>query len=99
MNRTPWRMLIAVAISLSIPMYAYAATLTTLFSFGGSAGSYPNATPIIVGGQLYGTTSFGGAAGLGTVYKIDPTTGAETVLHSFAGGSDGGGGTVFKLTP
>jgi uncharacterized repeat protein (TIGR03803 family) len=35
-------------------------------------------------GNLYGTTSSGGAAGFGTVFKID-ASGVETVLHSFTG--------------
>ncbi len=39
-------------------------------------------------GNLYGTTTDGGAHGYGTVYKIGKN-GAETVLYSFAGGSDG----------
>ena len=39
-------------------------------------------------GNLYGTTNTGGTAGFGTVYKVD-ATGHETVLHSFAGGTDG----------
>ena len=38
--------------------------------------------------NLYGTTSSGGASGLGTVFKID-TSGTETVLHSFTGSPDG----------
>jgi uncharacterized repeat protein (TIGR03803 family) len=39
-------------------------------------------------GNLYGTTYFGGANGLGTVFKVT-LSGTETVLYSFAGGSDG----------
>jgi uncharacterized repeat protein (TIGR03803 family) len=39
-------------------------------------------------GALYGTTIGGGAFNLGTVFKLSPS-GAETVLHSFAGGADG----------
>jgi uncharacterized repeat protein (TIGR03803 family) len=39
-------------------------------------------------GNLYGTTSAGGAAGLGVVYMLD-TSGQETVLHSFTGSPDG----------
>ncbi len=38
-------------------------------------------------GNLYGTTSSGGSAGFGTVFKID-ASGVETVLYSFTG-SDG----------
>jgi uncharacterized repeat protein (TIGR03803 family) len=40
-------------------------------------------------GNLYGTTSGGGTSLEGTVFKLDPTTGAETVLYSFTGGADG----------
>jgi uncharacterized repeat protein (TIGR03803 family) len=40
-------------------------------------------------GNLYGTTHQGGAFQLGTVFKID-LAGVETVLYSFAGGTDGG---------
>jgi uncharacterized repeat protein (TIGR03803 family) len=39
-------------------------------------------------GNLYGTTSGGGAHGVGTVFKLSPS-GAETVLYSFAGAPDG----------
>jgi uncharacterized repeat protein (TIGR03803 family) len=38
-------------------------------------------------GNFYGTTSGGGAHGVGTVFKITPA-GALTLLHSF-GGADG----------
>jgi uncharacterized repeat protein (TIGR03803 family) len=39
-------------------------------------------------GNLYGTTIYGGTYGHGAVFKVTPQ-GLETVLHSFAGGSDG----------
>jgi uncharacterized repeat protein (TIGR03803 family) len=39
-------------------------------------------------GNFYGTTYFGGSNGFGTVFKVTPG-GTETVLYSFAGGSDG----------
>jgi uncharacterized repeat protein (TIGR03803 family) len=42
-------------------------------------------------GTLYGTTFYGGAYGYGTVFKLNPTTGQETVLYSFTGGNDGEG--------
>ena len=63
---------------------------TTVYSFsGGSDGSTPAAALLDVGGTAYGTTSGGGAFDLGTVFSIDLATGAETVVYSFAGGSDG----------
>jgi uncharacterized repeat protein (TIGR03803 family) len=63
---------------------------TVLHSFtGGADGGYPFATLIAdVAGNLYGTTSNGGASGYGVVFALTPS-GAETVLHSFTG-SDGG---------
>jgi uncharacterized repeat protein (TIGR03803 family) len=39
-------------------------------------------------GNLYGTTTEGGSDVLGAVYELTPS-GTESVLHSFAGGSDG----------
>src|ERR1039458_1607249 len=63
---------------------------TVLHSFSGSDGSYPFAGVTLDSeGNLYGTTSRGGAKGYGTVYKVD-STGNESVLYSFTGGTDGG---------
>ena len=55
-----------------------------------AAGANPVAPLISVGGNmLYGTTSSGGMFGGGTVFSLNPNTGAEAVLHSFGGGMDG----------
>jgi uncharacterized repeat protein (TIGR03803 family) len=79
-----------------------------LYSFGNSDGMVPMAGVIKVGGKLYGTTKFGGAWDCGTVFSVSLKTGAETVLHSFGGGSDGGqpldgliaaNGTLYGTTP
>lgn len=40
-------------------------------------------------GNLYGMTEYGGAYDRGSVYKLNTTTGAYSVLHSFGAGSDG----------
>lgn len=40
-------------------------------------------------GNLYGTTYWNGVSGMGTVFRVT-TDGMESILHSFAGGSDGG---------
>lgn len=63
---------------------------TVLYTFsGGVDGEYPYAGLVRdFSGNLYGTTLDGGSAGWGVVFKLD-TMGAETVLHSFGGGSDG----------
>jgi len=58
-----------------------------LYSFcsqeGCTDGAIPNAGLIDLGGTLYGTTPDGGAYDGGTVFALDPGTGAETVLYSF----------------
>jgi uncharacterized repeat protein (TIGR03803 family) len=65
-------------------------TATLLLAFkGGDFGSTPYDRLVAdAAGNLYGTTSTGGAfPGLGVVFKLAPD-GTETVLHSFSG-SDG----------
>ncbi|HEX4159622.1 MAG TPA: choice-of-anchor tandem repeat GloVer-containing protein [Rhizomicrobium sp.] len=89
---------------------------------GGTDASSPIGGLISRGKIRYGTTYYGGANNLGTVYALAPG-GKETVVYSFAGGSDGEGpqaplladatgnlygttyyggagcGSVFKVTP
>lgn len=56
---------------------------------GGIDGGGPQSGLVADGsGNLYGTTYSGGASDAGTLYRIAPD-GTETVLYSFAGGSDG----------
>jgi uncharacterized repeat protein (TIGR03803 family) len=61
----------------------------------GTDGGYPNAGMVAVGEALFGTTYEGGGTacndsyGCGVVFRVDIQTGAETVLHAFAGGADG----------
>jgi uncharacterized repeat protein (TIGR03803 family) len=64
---------------------------TVLYSFtGGTDGESPKANVIQdKAGTLYGTTIYGGASGNGVVFKVD-SSGTETVLHSFAGGTSDG---------
>lgn len=65
-----------------------AGTESILYSFKGGPtdGQGPSGSLIMdSAGNFYGTTAEGGANGYGTVFRID-TAGAETVLHSFAGG-------------
>jgi uncharacterized repeat protein (TIGR03803 family) len=57
---------------------------------GGSDGAHPYGNLLDVAGTLYGTTIYrGNADGFGTVFSVNPATGAEQVLYAFQGGSDG----------
>ena len=57
---------------------------TILYSFaGGNDGTSPSAGLTKVGGELYGTTRFGGTGYQGTVFKIDPVYGTERLIYSF----------------
>ncbi len=78
-----------LTIFVVVATTAQAQTFTTLHDFTGPDGSYPNAGVFRdSSGNLYGTTYSGGTLGFGTVFKID-TSNNETVLYSFAGGTDG----------
>ena len=71
-------------------------TLTTLYSFGSQSGDGRDPAGALVqstDGNLYGTTSGGGANNAGTIFKITPT-GTLTTLYSFcsqSGCTDGVG--------
>jgi uncharacterized repeat protein (TIGR03803 family) len=73
-----------------------AGSLTVLYAFvGQSDGCNPHGGVIADGaGNIYGTTQYGGGrgcyqqTGCGTVFRLAPD-GTETVLYSFADGSDG----------
>lgn len=66
-----------------------AANLTTLHSFAGSDGAWPNGLIQASDGNFYGTTNSGGATSHGTVFKMG-SDGTLTTLHSFAGGPSEG---------
>jgi uncharacterized repeat protein (TIGR03803 family) len=84
-----------------------------IYSFGyGSDGANPDSSLINIGGTLYGTTYQGGGSGCvggygcGTVFAVT-TSGTESMLYSFGGGSDGEypdgalldvGGTLYGTT-
>ncbi len=63
---------------------------TTLYEFKGSPDGFDPNTGVVRGsdGNLYGATIGGGTFDNGAVFKLD-SSGIETVLYSFAGGSDG----------
>jgi uncharacterized repeat protein (TIGR03803 family) len=77
-------------------------TESTLYSFGGIPdGAYPVASLVALNGELYGTTEEGGSVGSGSgcnspsgacgaIFEVS-TSGQESVLYRFKGGTDGEG--------
>src|SRR5208282_990992 len=89
-------LVIGFAITVAAPELARAQTLTVLHSFGGSDGSQPYAgVTIDAGGNLYGTTEYGGMlncdsggpAGCGVAYRLKKanSTWIFSVLYEFPG--------------
>jgi uncharacterized repeat protein (TIGR03803 family) len=95
---------LAVVLGAVVIPLAQAQTFTLLHTFSGAPdGAYPLAGFVQdAAGNLYGTTQLGGITtgvcgfisgfnninGCGTIFKID-TTGVESVLYRFTGGTDG----------
>jgi uncharacterized repeat protein (TIGR03803 family) len=64
---------------------------TVIHNFTGPDGSYPESAPTLdIRGDLYGTTSYGGAYGEGLVYQLAHGSWALHRLYSFTGYDDGG---------
>jgi uncharacterized repeat protein (TIGR03803 family) len=74
----------------SVSIACGAASESVIYSFAVYSEPADSQSALIQGtdGNFYGTSYFGGTSGNGTVFKITPA-GAETVLYSFAGGTDG----------
>jgi uncharacterized repeat protein (TIGR03803 family) len=58
-----------------------AGVLTTLVSFNGADGNSPQAS-LVQGsdGNFYGTTTYGGASGRGTMFQVTPAGGLTTLV-------------------
>jgi len=79
---------LAVVLGLGVAtiQWAQAQTFTDLYNFTGSSGVYPYGGLVRdAKGNLYSTTSSGGASGYGVVFKVNKS-GKETVLYSFCPG-------------
>ncbi len=78
-----------------------AQTVTTLYNFAGgkTSGETPWYVTLVQGtnGSLYGTTYNGGASGVGTVFSVT-TSGTQTLLYSFKGGTADGANPTGGLT-
>jgi uncharacterized repeat protein (TIGR03803 family) len=100
MRRLAFPLLVAVIAApgglLAEPPHAQPAEATTLFRFRDSKlhERDPEAALTVLNGALYGTARFGGNGRNqdqgGTVFRIDPQTGAETTIYSFSGGATQG---------
>jgi uncharacterized repeat protein (TIGR03803 family) len=80
-----------------------------VYSFGSHAGDGTNPTVGLtdVNGILFGTSVFRDGSCCGTLFSLNPATGAEAVVYSFQGGADGNypsasltgvGGTLYGIT-
>lgn len=75
---------IASADITSVAVTCKVSPETTLYTFsGGNDGNYPD-SGLTAGpdGNFYGTTTYGGNGGVGTLYRVTPQ-GVHTVLYSF----------------
>ncbi len=97
-----------------VPVTTAAWKYTPIHIFtGGRNGANPFQETLVFdsAGALYGSTTYGGTSNLGIVFRLAQTPAGgwvETVLHSFAGGTDGAypdtgvilgpGGTVYGTT-
>lgn len=85
---------LGLAAAFAAPDRCFAGKDNVIYEFQGGGqgdGALPFDTLIRdKSGNFYGTTESGGTSNIGTVFKLTPG-GTETVLHSFAGGSDGSG--------
>ncbi len=81
------KFLVLVAL---LQFQSYAQTFNVIHAFtGGSDGGTPlSGFTTDAAGNMYGTTSSGGSAGGGTIFKLNKKF-QKTVLHNFAGGTDG----------
>ena len=82
--------LIGGLLVIRMPSSAATSTLTTLYSFTGAEGAFPQAGLTLNNGALFGTTYTGGL-GWGTVFELSNSGGAWSInqLYSFTGGADG----------
>ncbi len=63
--------------------------LVHTFSGDVSDGAYPYGSLVSKGSMLYGMTTWGGAIGVGTIFKINANGTGFAQLHSFSGATDG----------
>jgi uncharacterized repeat protein (TIGR03803 family) len=70
---------------------------TVAYAFSGPDGFLPSAALAAANGVLYGVTERGGSKSTGTVFSLDPTTGALKTLHAFSYGPHEGAGPMTSV--
>ncbi len=79
-----------LSVAIAMPLAANAGTFTTLHTFTGADGSYPEGPLLYYNGALYGTASGQGINNEnGNVFKVNAETGNFAVVYGFKGGTDG----------
>ena len=93
--------LLVVAATLLCAAFSPAQTVSTVYNFvgGKTSGEFPWYVTLVQGtnGSLYGTTYNGGAKGFGTVFSVT-TSGTQSLVYSFAGGTKDGANPTGGLT-
>ncbi|HEY6770525.1 MAG TPA: choice-of-anchor tandem repeat GloVer-containing protein, partial [Candidatus Sulfotelmatobacter sp.] len=89
------KLLLSFAMTCAMASVGRAQTFTVLYSFTGGTdgGGVWGSVVMDKQGNLYGTTTGGGAYGYGTVFELSPNgdgTWTEIVLHSFKNGDPDG---------
>jgi uncharacterized repeat protein (TIGR03803 family) len=86
MNLRLLHVLQTAAAAIVLAAAVQAQTFTTIYSFTGplshDGGAVASGVVLDAAGNIYGTTTVGGANDCGAVYQID-STGLEQILHSF----------------
>ena len=86
-------MTIMLALAVAGTQSLHAQIFTNLHSFtnGGDGNTLFAGPTLDRAGNIYGVTTYGGAGGKGTAFRLSKRNGAWTLqtLHSFTGGSDG----------
>jgi uncharacterized repeat protein (TIGR03803 family) len=99
-DRLTWQRAAALTlISAMAAISVHAQTFATLANFDGSNGQMPTYESLVQGvnGDLYGTTSAGGASNQGVVFKMTPQ-GRLATLASFDGANGSGPNIGLTLT-
>lgn len=95
------RAFFSLAIVVGASIFASAQTVSTVYNFvgGKTSGAMPWYVTLVQGtnGSLYGTTYNGGASNVGTVFSVT-TSGTQTILYSFKGGTTDGANPTGGLT-